>query len=481
MVGLSSISSISLYSAIINLMRIVIVSIYRPNSETGSAKVAQLTSEYLSENHDVLYLCLGDKLKKIRINANLTQLMIPSVPIKQGFAPKLTAETLNEVNNELSSFKPDIIHAHNIVFTALICLLWSRKHNVPFVITLHSQPSNALNYLVKTNLKSNSVLDTFSLSKAYTKNFFEACDLIISLNKSIDVSVASITKNVRITHIKNGIPLKGLLSLEVKKPTKDITFLFLGMYMPRKNQEYLIRVFSRLPQNYKLLLHGNKKTGAEYVYKLNKLKNKLKAKNVKIGGFIGEWSYIRTLKKTDYFVTASTKEVQSLSIIEALAAGKPVIGLANETITELITSENGLSVPLNTSDVLFAQMLLEFVETSSRQYEKMSIAARDSVQGFDISVLVKNLETVYVHTIKSHAPKTKNMREDVLIGKLIPEKLGALFEKDKETLERDAILSIFLVGTILITSIIWPVIRIGKLIKKVSVYAFNGCYKPVAK
>jgi len=60
------------------------------------------------------------------------------------------------------------------------------------------------------------------------------------------------------------------------------------------------------------------------------------------------------LEKTHVLVSASKMEVQSLVIIEALTSGTPVVGLANETIDELIyKGDNYLHLPLKGSELLW--------------------------------------------------------------------------------------------------------------------------------
>lgn len=50
-----------------------------------------------------------------------------------------------------------------------------------------------------------------------------------------------------------------------------ILSLFLGSYNERKNQEFLIKTFRNLPNNWNLNLYGNLSTNVAYVEKLKSL------------------------------------------------------------------------------------------------------------------------------------------------------------------------------------------------------------------
>jgi len=164
----------------------------------------------------------------------------------------------------------------------------------------------------------------------------------------------------------------------------------MGSYMGNKNQEFLVKAFSYLPENYVLYLNGNIQTGLSYVKKLQRIIKKKNIQNVKIGGFLKQNMLLKQLKKSDYFVSASLKEVQSLSVIEALAAGKPVIALKNETINELIDNKNGLKLPQNITPEKFAGEIKKYTEKNSKNYNQISKNCRKVLRGLMKRRLYKN-------------------------------------------------------------------------------------------
>ncbi len=146
-------------------------------------------------------------------------------------------------------------------------------------------------------------------------------------------------KNIKLEIINNGVEIKDLNKIEPNIDYKSINFTFLGSYNNRKNQKFLVKVFKHLPKNYQLKLYGNLKTGKEYADQIMNYIKSNSINNVELHDF--EKDIIKIFKNTDFFVSASKKEAQCLSIIQSMAAGKPVIGLSNETIDDLVNSSNG--------------------------------------------------------------------------------------------------------------------------------------------
>ncbi|MCX6724912.1 MAG: glycosyltransferase, partial [Candidatus Shapirobacteria bacterium] len=125
-----------------------------------------------------------------------------------------------------------------------------------------------------------------------------------------------------------------------KLSEKQRQLTFIGYLSRRKNQKYLLQVVEHLPENFVLNLIG-KPINPMY---LQELKDYVQRKQLKNVNFLGELPYKQIpaiLERTHLLISASKMEVQSLVIIEALASGTPVVGLANETVDELVDSSVG--------------------------------------------------------------------------------------------------------------------------------------------
>ena len=366
-------------------MRIVQVSPYRLEEEAGSLKAAHELAKRLSQKHQVLFVCFGDKSELEKANKNLTYLKTPSLKVSHLTTPSFPGFYAVKIRKTLSEFKPDIVHIHNTSFNCKIALKWANENNIPCVITFHFVPTKGFSHV------SQPLYDTMfgkavqeMINQTEIKSTLEKVDQVVALNTDVLTSVRELNKTVPVTLINWGIDLKKFQKAKIKKQNSNYNFIFVGSY-----------TLENLPPNFQLTLYGNKSTGVMYVTKLLALIKLKQIQNVKIQDSITHDQLVKKLEESDYFLSASVQEVQSLVIIEALASGTPVIGLENETVSGMVTSSNGLVLKKDITPEDFAAKLKTFVESNRESYEKMCLTARKDSAGFDINDSVSKIEKLY--------------------------------------------------------------------------------------
>lgn len=381
-------------------MRIIITSNYRQGNETGTARVAEKLSTFLAKRHQVTYICLGKEFRSLKINKRLTILELPSIEINSMAIPLITPDIVYKVFHYLHEFKPDVTHSQNSLFISNLVQIWANLNNIPFIVTFHHIPTQAVEHLAPTlkgSLFSDIVQDLYK--NLSLKKFLINTDAVIALNKFVYQSIRKVDTAVPIKIINNGLDLAKLLAIRLKsKPPTNIRFIFLGSYNERKNQSFLIETFRFLPKNWTLNLYGNKKTNKPYVDSLKDLITQSNLSNISINDF--ESNIVNVFKDTDFFISTSLKEAQSLVIVESLASGKPVIGLENETVLELVNKNNGLLCSKKITPREFAFKISNFIE--SCDYKELSKKARGSINKFKIEKVVSKIEDVYKSTTYSN-------------------------------------------------------------------------------
>jgi len=98
-------------------------------------------------------------------------------------------------------------------------------------------------------------------------------------------------------------------------------------------------------------------------------------KKVKFYGFVPHEKVIRLLKNYDLFVTASPMETQGLVVLEAMAAGLPVVGVDMLAVPEVVLNgQNGYVVPRKNYKKM-AERMLEITGDiqKARKFGKKSI------------------------------------------------------------------------------------------------------------
>jgi hypothetical protein len=102
-------------------------------------------------------------------------------------------------------------------------------------------------------------------------------------------------------------------------------------------------------------------------------------------------------------VSASKMEVQSLVVIEALASGTPVVGLANETVDELVDESVGCRVPSEATPEAFARCVERICALPQSEYDRLCENARRRVETLDWSVVVGRTSDAYEKILEDAA------------------------------------------------------------------------------
>jgi glycosyltransferase involved in cell wall biosynthesis len=297
----------------------------------------------------------------------------------------------------LDAWNADLGHLHNIygrLSTSVIDELWKRK--IPAVLSLHDYklicPSYKLTkaggvcedckgfkfyYAIKNKCHKNSSLASGLYALESYFNYFRKC----YLNKiSFLISPSDFLRNKFIEFGWNPEQIKtvpNFINSDLLRPNfdKGDYFLYIGRISREKGVATLLKSFSGLPSDARLLIAG---TGP--------LENELKKKNANhpgisfIGYLTGEKlsSAIRNARAV--VVPSEWYENSPMSILEAMAYGKPVIGARIGGIPEMIhDNETGCLFRSGSVEELTEKLL--YVNTLSNQkIQQMGYSARSFVQ-----------------------------------------------------------------------------------------------------
>ena len=163
------------------------------------------------------------------------------------------------------------------------------------------------------------------------------------------IAVSRFTKSQLIERLgadpkKISVIYEGTNYIEPKRSTKirERYILFIGTVQPRKN---LVRLIEALPVGVKLIIAG--KLGWNYQEVLDAAKNK----NVEITGFVSEEERNKLLKNALCYVQPSITEGFGLPILEAMAAGVPVISSNGGALPEIVGDAGLLFDPYDQDDI----------------------------------------------------------------------------------------------------------------------------------
>ncbi len=111
-------------------------------------------------------------------------------------------------------------------------------------------------------------------------------------------------------------------------------------------------------------------------------------------GFVTRATIKRALKQHDFFVTASPMETQGLVILEAMAAGLPVIGVDALAVPELVHNEKNGYLVKSGNPKEMAEAMLKLSESAARN-KKFGQKSLEYAEVHNIPNCVAKLEAAY--------------------------------------------------------------------------------------
>jgi len=251
---------------------------------------------------------------------------------------------------QIKKWDPDIIHFHTPAFAGWEAILTAKILKKPLVGHFHTYyMSPEAQKVVKLPKRGEEIIE--KMLWQYTKSVYNSCDLVLSASEYAkkDLEKHNLKKPVEV--LANPIDLKSLKGASVEK-IKDLkkkykleekTVLYVGRVSKEKSMDVLLFAFNlvvrKIPEA-KLILVGD----GPVMKEMKALTKDLGLeKNVV---FMGSINYDKLLQSGVYeasklFATASSCEVQPISILEAMGFGLPIVGVKAMGVTELIR-DNGI-------------------------------------------------------------------------------------------------------------------------------------------
>ncbi len=278
--------------------------------------------------------------------------------------------------------KPDIIHAHNMIYAGISFMELSKKFNIPIVITEHS--SQYIMGKVKNELyiKLKSAFNTSEYIYAVSPKLIKKLEQMFLL----PVNKIKLLPNVLDDFIENK-PLA-----KVNSKNDKIRFLNIANLIPLKGQKELVNAFSNAfnnINNVELIIAGDGELKEELLNLINKLNLKNK---VILVGLINRAEVLKQLDACDVFVLPSHYETFGVVLIEALSRGIPVISTFCGGPECIVNDSNGILVqPKDVEGLAKAMLKMYHIHTN---YNKEQLR-NDVIEQYGKEAFYKRVMEIY--------------------------------------------------------------------------------------
>jgi glycosyltransferase involved in cell wall biosynthesis len=280
--------------------------------------------------------------------------------------------------------KPDIIHAHSVLWGGWAAAKISKEYKIPLIITEHSTA------FVRGLIKE--------YQKPFIREAFHEAKRIIVVGLGLKKELKKYAKQEKIVLIPNIVDTSFFKPSVVVRKNDQFRFFSLAFLTHKKGFDVLLKAFARAfkgSDKVELIIGGD---GEE--------RGNLERLAVDLGiekqvAFLGELSReqaVMEMQKCDVFVLASRFETFGVVFIEALACGKPIIATKCGGPEIIVNQKNGLLVERENVEELTEALIR--MKANYNQYNKDEIVA-DCHERFGKSSVCEKIIQEYVKAINS--------------------------------------------------------------------------------
>jgi glycosyltransferase involved in cell wall biosynthesis len=276
-----------------------------------------------------------------------------------------------------------LVHAHYVLPQGLLGVLLARLFKVPLLIT-------AAGTDVNIDMKRSIVyraLSVFVLRHAYQ---------IIAVSKPLQLALNQIGIANAI-YVPNSVDTNSIGT--TKRSMSDNSILFVGSMIATKRPMLLLRAFERVvhevPSATLLMCgEGPLRPSLEEEITRKDLRDK-----ISLFSNVSPQFVINLCLHASVFVLPSVSEGLSLSLLEAMAAGKAIVASRNESHEAILKhGENSLLFEVDNCEELTVQILLALTDRKLRH--RISESARQLCEKqFSNEVVGKKLEDLYLRAL----------------------------------------------------------------------------------
>nr|WP_207730335.1 glycosyltransferase family 4 protein [Clostridium botulinum] len=228
--------------------------------------------------------------------------------------------------------KINLIHAHVCYTAGILCSIFKRFNNIPYIITEHR--SDIVNFSKK------------SYNRFISKYAYKRAEKVITVSKFLANELKNLGYKFNEEIIGNEVDIKEYSLSDTRNNSDVVKILFIGSMAENeiKGLQYFIPALAKYMKknnNIEMTFIGNGINRVKYEKMCEDLNIKNKCKFL---GTIDKQDIPIYIKRNDFLVLPSIKETFGCVLIEAMACGKPVLATKSGGPNEFVNNNVGILV-----------------------------------------------------------------------------------------------------------------------------------------
>ena len=359
--------------------------------------------------HTVLIVTADSKAHTHYLKDNV--LHCPAHNLKRIYNLDLASPVSRTRLKYLREFRPDIIHVHNEFSIGLSGMAIAKILKVPLVYTLHTMYDDYIYYIAPKPL----IPLTKKLSHRYFRMFPQNAAVVTGPSKKCQEYTYEIGSDKKVEVIPNPVEMdafapqtstpqqRAQIREQYHIPQDATVACFVGRLGREKSVDVLLRFWAQemKPQdNMRLLIIGD---GPEKE-PLEQLAQQLGITDTVV--FTGKVlhpdlpPYVHTC---DIYVTASLSDTNSISMLEGMAGGLPVLQLYDELNADQVT--DGVNGYMFRDAAEMGQRLRQIRDMEPEELQKLKTSVIQSVKNSGAQTLANYIQTIYYNIYQKQPPK----------------------------------------------------------------------------
>lgn len=302
-------------------------------------------------------------------------------------------------------FRPDLVHVHHPFWLGSAGVLTARILDVPVIYSYHTRLEHYAHYVPLPGPLFRNLV-----SHALVRRLANRCDGVVVPTESAEEYLRTIGVKRPIFVQPTGIDYQRMQTVsatEVQKLrvrwglTNEKVLISISRLSKEKNIDFMLDAITKLAQTstlpFRLLLIGD---GEEREHLQNRVEREGLAPYVLLLGAVAPGEIPTYCQLGDLFLFASRSETQGMVILEAMAAGLPVVAVRSSGIDDFVQDGfNGFKTPA--SCTRWAARVKQLL-TDAALCELFSANARTFAFAYRVEQFSDNFTKIYARVLAAH-------------------------------------------------------------------------------